>query len=145
MAHRATCSTPTECGRTSSRESTWTRGRAAEGSSAPSAGVAGPTGEQAPNSRERWGARMRSTRAHSAGPVPARQGDEAAEVAQGALAHLGAAADEAVGEVGLLARGRVGVWRTNRLRWEQALGRESGNGKLLGHYIEGFRRLAIEN
>ncbi len=41
-------------------------------------------------------------------PVPARQGDVAAEVAQGALAHPGAAADgadEAVGEVGLLALG----------------------------------------
>ena len=41
-------------------------------------------------------------------PVPARQGDVAAEVAQGALAHPGAAADgadEALGEVGLLAPG----------------------------------------
>ncbi len=41
-------------------------------------------------------------------PVPARQGDMAAEVAQGALAHPGAAADgadEALGEVGLLALG----------------------------------------
>ncbi len=41
-------------------------------------------------------------------PVPARQGEVAAEVAQGALAHLGAAADgvdEALGEVGLLAPG----------------------------------------
>ncbi len=41
-------------------------------------------------------------------PAPARQGDVAAEVAQGALAHPGAAADgadEALGEVGLLALG----------------------------------------
>ncbi len=38
-------------------------------------------------------------------PVPARQGEVTAEVAQGALAHPGAAADEAVGEVGLLAPG----------------------------------------
>ncbi len=41
-------------------------------------------------------------------PAPARQGDVAAEVAQGALAHPGAAAhgaDEALGEVGLLAPG----------------------------------------
>ena len=41
-------------------------------------------------------------------PAPARQGEVAAEVAQGALAHPGAAADgadEAVGELGLLAPG----------------------------------------
>ena len=130
MAHRATCSTPTERGRTSSRESTSTRGRAADGSSAPSAGAAGPTGEtpactswaalrwassstageQAPSSRDRWGGGGED--ALDAGaqrrPVPARQGDVAAEVEQGALAHPGTAADgadEAVGEVGLLALG----------------------------------------
>ena len=40
---------------------------------------------------------------------------------------------------------RMHSTRTNRLRWEQALGRESGNCKLLGHCIWGFRRLAIEN
>ncbi len=38
-------------------------------------------------------------------PVPARQGEVTAEVAQGALAHPEAGADEAVGEVGLLALG----------------------------------------
>ncbi len=90
MAHRATCSTPTERGRTSSRESTSTRGRAADGSSAPSAGAAGPTGGDAglhqlggaalglvldrgaagPELGGALGARMRSTRAHSAGPSP---------------------------------------------------------------------------
>ncbi len=44
-----------------------------------------------------------------------------------------------------LARGRVRVRRTNRLRWEQPLGRESGNCKLLWHCIWGFTRLAIAN
>ncbi len=38
-------------------------------------------------------------------PAPARQGEVTAEVAQGALAHPEAGADEAVGEVGLLALG----------------------------------------
>ena len=38
-----------------------------------------------------------------------------------------------------LARGRVGVWRTNRLRWKQALERESRNCKLLWHCIWGFK------
>ena len=56
-------------------------------------------------------------------------------------------ADEALGEVGLLAlgAGASGGRRTNRLRWEQALGRESRTCKLLRHYIGGFRRLAMEN
>ena len=51
---------------------------------------------------------MRSTRGAQRRPAPALQGDVAAEVAQGALAHPGAAADgadEALGEVGLLALG----------------------------------------
>ncbi len=172
MAHRATRSTPTERGRTSSRESTPTRGRAAAGSSAPSAGAAGPTGEtpactswaalrwassstggeQAPRSRDRWGggARMRSTRAHSAGPSPRGRAKWRPRLRRVRWRTLEPQRTERTRRwvkwgSWPLARGRVGVRRTNGLRWEQALGRESRNCKLLWHCIWGFRRLAIEN
>ena len=61
-----------------------------------------------------------------AADVDPRQGDVAAEVAQGALAHPGAAADEAVGEVGLLA---LGAGASGGLADEQApMGAGPGTG-----------------
>ena len=65
-------------------------------------------------------------------PAPARQGDVAAEVEQGALAHPGAAADgadEAVGEVGLLAPGAGTGWGGGGPADEQApMGAGPGTG-----------------
>ncbi len=80
-------------------------------------------------------------------PAPARQGDVAAEVEQGALAHPGAAADEALGEVGLLA---LGAGAGGGPADEQApMGAGPGTGvKELQVAVAlhlGFRRLAIEN
>ena len=104
-------------------------------------------GQQVPNSRDRWGARMRSTRAHSAGPSPHGRATWRPRLRRVRWRTLEPQRTRRWVKWGSwpLARGRVGVRRTNRLRWEQALGRESGNCKLLGHCIWGFRRLAIEN
>ncbi len=160
MAHRATCSTPTERGRTSSRESTSTRGRSAAGPTGETPACTSwavlrwasfsTAGQQAPSSRDRWGARMRSTRAHSAGQPPRGRATWRPRLSRVRWRTLEPQRTERTRRwvkwgSWPLARGRVGVRRTNRLRWEQALGRESGNCKLLWHCIGGFRRLAIAN
>ncbi len=139
MAHRTTCSTPTERGRTRSRESTSTRsswaalGLVLDRGGADSA-LEGPLGgEDALDA----GAQRR--------PVPVRQGDVAAprlrRVRWRTLEPQRTERTRRWVKWGSwpLARGRVGVRRTNRLRWEQALGRKSSNFKLLWHCIWGFR------
>ena len=104
-------------------------------------GAAGPALEGALGG---GGARMRSTRAHSAGPSPRGRATGRPRLRRVRWRTLEPQRTERTRRwvkwgFWPLARGRVGVRRTNRLRWEQALGRESGNCKLLWHCIGGFR------
>ena len=110
-------------------------------------GAAGPRIEGALGG---GGARMRSTRAHSAGQSPRGRATWRPRLRRVRWRTLEPQRTERTRRwvkwgSWPLARGRVGVRRTNRLRWEQALGRESGNCKLLWHCIGGFTRLAMEN
>ncbi len=96
------------------------------------------------------GARMRSTRAHSAGPSPRGRAKWRPRLRRVRWRTLEPQRTERTRRwvnwgSWPLARARVGVRRTNMLRWEQALGRESRNCKLLWHCIGSFRRLAMEN
>ncbi len=136
MVHTATCSTLTERGRTRFRQPM----------SAPSAGAAGSTGGGG-------GRRPAPAGRRCAGPRP--RPPDSRPRARGAAGERGSARRGRTLEPQQteltrrwvkwgswpLARGRVGGWRTNRLRWEQALGRESGNCKLPWHCIVGFREI----